>query len=122
MAKFDDALRGYAHDVLKRDGFRCRYCGLDGKALFSNWLALSLDHLLPRGHPLRDDARFTVAACTFCNAADNRYFDLAASRGLAFEGLSPEELVARRSEYVLRTRAKYRQFWEANVNAANAQT
>jgi hypothetical protein len=31
VAKFGDALRGYAHLVVKRDGFVCRYCGLDGK-------------------------------------------------------------------------------------------
>ena len=28
---FTDALRGYAHRVLERDNFTCRYCGLDGR-------------------------------------------------------------------------------------------
>ncbi|HUZ00745.1 MAG TPA: hypothetical protein VMU89_10365 [Thermomicrobiaceae bacterium] len=37
---FTDALRGYAYDVLKRDGFRCRYFGWDG-SLWSNWLFMS---------------------------------------------------------------------------------
>ena len=31
--KFGDALRGYAHSILKRDDFTCRYCGLDGNAM-----------------------------------------------------------------------------------------
>lgn len=30
MPGFTDALRGYAFAVHKRDGFKCRYCGLDG--------------------------------------------------------------------------------------------
>lgn len=115
MTRFDDALRGYAHDVLKRDQFVCRYCGLDGKTSLSNWLALSLDHLLPRGHAYRDDPKYMVAACSFCNAADNRYFDLARRRGLSLDGLSPEQLVTQRRKYVMQTRERYREFWEANV-------
>ena len=45
MPAYTDALRGYAFEVIKRDGFRCRYCGLDERASFSNWLSLSWDHL-----------------------------------------------------------------------------
>ena len=112
---FDDALRGYAFEVLKRDGFRCRYCGLDGKASFSNWLSLSWDHLLPKGHPQRDNPDYIVAACSFCNWADNHYFELSATRGLSFAGLSADELVKQRLPYVERTRAAYREFWERNV-------
>jgi 5-methylcytosine-specific restriction endonuclease McrA len=115
MAAFNDALRGYAFRVHERDGFRCRYCGLDGTASFGNWLSLSWDHLLPRGHPNRDNEDYIVTACMFCNTADNRYFDLAAKRGLQFEGLTPEQLVAQRLEYVEKTRADYRNFWEQHV-------
>lgn len=51
----------------------------------------------------------------FCNTADNRYFDLAAKRGLRLDGLTPDELVAQRRSYVEATRGRYREFWVANV-------
>lgn len=121
MRKFDDALRGYAHEVLKRDGFRCRYCGLDGSASFSAWLSLSWDHLLPKGHPKRDNPEFIVAACMFCNTADNQYFQHAQSRQLRFDGLSREQLVEQRKPYVEATRAEYRKFWEEHVRQDRAQ-
>ncbi len=54
MPKFGDALRGYGHEVLNRDGFRCQYCGFDGTT-FQAWLLLSVDHLLPTGDPKRED-------------------------------------------------------------------
>jgi 5-methylcytosine-specific restriction endonuclease McrA len=58
---FTDALRGYAHRVLERDNFTCRYCGLDGR-IWPNWLYLSWDHLVPISDPLRDDETYIVAA------------------------------------------------------------
>ncbi len=118
MANFIDSLRGYAYPVHKRDNFVCRYCGADGKQSFDVWLTLTVDHLLPKGHLERDNPDFMVTACHFCNTADNRYFDLAEQRGLKFDGLTPEELVAQRLPYVIRTRESYRQFWEANVHRA----
>ena len=117
MPSFDDALRGYAHTVHKRDGFRCTYCGLDGSKSFSSWLSFSWDHLLPKGHPKRDDDNFIVTACMFCNVADNHYFVRAKERGLQFEGLTRRQLVSQRKPYVMRTRRGYREFWEANVQA-----
>lgn len=115
MAGFTDALRGYAFGVHQRDHFRCRYCGLDGRESFAAWLGLSWDHLLPKGHPNRDNPAFIVTACIFCNTADNRYFDLAERRGVTFDGKTPEELVEQRRVYVERTREAYRQFWEERV-------
>jgi len=115
MTGFGDSLRGYAFDVLKRDGFKCRYCGLDGTDTFDNWIRLSWDHLLPKGHPDRDNPEFIVAACMFCNTADNQYFRHEEKRGLKFKGLSPEELVEQRKPYVLKVREEYRSFWEKNV-------
>src|SRR5262249_18742665 len=102
---------------LKRDGFRCRYCGLDGTASFSNWLAMSWEHLLPKDHPKSKDQEFIVAACRFCNEADNLYFKNAAKRGLSFDGKSQQQLVDQRLPHVQRTRADYREFWEQNVSA-----
>lgn len=115
MAKFGDALRGYAFAIHQRDGFRCCYCGLDGTTSFSNWLTLSWDHLLPKGHPSRDDPEYIVTACMFCNVADNRYFDLAEGRGLGFEGLTREALIEQRRPYVEKTRQAYREFWDEHV-------
>jgi 5-methylcytosine-specific restriction endonuclease McrA len=115
MANQTDALRGYAFQVHKRDSFKCRYCGLDGTQSFDTWLALSLDHLLPKGHPQRDHQDYMVTACQFCNTADNRYFDFAEKRGLKFDELTPDELVAQRLPYVKLARQKYRIFWEKNV-------
>ncbi len=115
MASYSDALRGYGYKVMKRDDFVCQYCGLDGKESFSNWLNLSLDHLLPKGHPERENAEFHVTACFFCNAADNRYFDSLEGRGLSLENKTRAELVAQRKEWVERTRQNYRNFWVENV-------
>ena len=115
MAAFDDALRGYALAVHKRDSFKCRYCGLDGTQSFSNWLSLSLDHLLPKGNINRNNPAYTVTACMFCNTADNQYFLHAEKRGLRFDGLTPEELIAQRLPYVEKTRQSYREFWEQQV-------
>lgn len=112
---FTDALRGYAFPVHRRDGFKCQYCGLDGTESFQKWLCLSWDHLLPKGHPRRDDHEFIVTACMFCNVADNQYFVRASERGLRFDGLTRNQLVAQRKPYVDRTRASYAEFWEADV-------
>ena len=115
MPGFTDALRGYAFPVHRRDAFKCRYCGLDGTQSFANWLSLSWDHLLPKGHPDRESLDFIVTACMFCNTADNKYFAQAERRGLRFDGLSPDELVAQRRDYVARTRRSYQEFWEGHV-------
>lgn len=121
MVKFTDALRGYAFEILRRDGFRCQYCGLDGTRSFERWLSLSWDHLLPKGHPSRNDPEYIVTACMFCNTADNRYFDLALKRGLQFDGLTRDELVRQRRPYVEATRRNYFEFWEAKVSSATEE-
>lgn len=118
MGKFTDSLRGYAYDIHKRDEFKCCYCGIDGKHSFDVWLTLSWDHLLPKGHLNRDNPEYIVTACQFCNTADNRYFELAEKRGLSFDRLSPEELIAQRRPYVETTRDSYYQFWQEKVRNA----
>jgi 5-methylcytosine-specific restriction endonuclease McrA len=118
MPGFTDALRGYALPIHRRDAFCCRYCGLDGTQSFANWLSLSWDHLLPKSHPNRDNPDYIVTACMFCNTADNRYFDLAAKRGLRLEGLTPDELVAQRLPYVEKTRDSYREFWADHIESS----
>jgi hypothetical protein len=122
MPGFGDSLRGYALPIHQRDTFRCGYCGLDGTESFANWLSLSWDHLLPKGHPNRDLLDYIVTACMFCNTADNRYFDMALKRGLQFDDLTPDELVAQRLPYVAATRQSYRDFWVENVQPREGVT
>src|SRR5260221_7462546 len=116
MSSFTDSLRGYGFQIHRRDNFKCRYCGADGTKSFETWLTLSCDHLLPKGHPNRENRDYIVTACMFCNTADNHYFEQAIKRGLNFDGLTPDELVEQRLRFVQDVRQKYRTFWEANVN------
>ena len=112
MPTFGDSLRGYAAPTLKRDGYVCTYCGLDGK-IWPNWLYFSWDHLLPKHDTRRDDPSFIVAACTFCNTLANRtVFDV--------EGKSPAELVEQKRPLVLARRAEYQRFWEEVVRPTAA--
>lgn len=96
-----------AYEVHRRDGFKCVYCGLDG-TVWPNWLYLSLDHLLPPDHPERNDPRFQVTACRFCNEARNR-------TSYEVEGKSPEEIIALKLKAVSAARAEYETFWRDNV-------
>ena len=117
MNGFTDSLRGVGFKIHQRDRFTCQYCGADGTKSFETWLTLSCDHLLPRGHPNRDDPEYIVTACQFCNTADNRYFDYAQQRELDFEGKTREELIAQRWHYVQLVRNRYKNFWQEHVNA-----
>src|SRR5258707_9192073 len=56
-----------AMKIFERDNFRCRYCGLDGKADFENWLILTVDYLYPRTHGGRKHGDNLVTACQPCN-------------------------------------------------------
>ena len=121
MPQYTDSLRGYAFQTHQRDKWKCVYCGLDGRKSFSSWLSLSEEHLLPKGHPLRDDPSFIVTACFFCNVADNQYFFKAQERGIVFENKTPEELIALRKPYVTETRDSYRTFWDRHVSGEESK-
>ena len=112
MTTYSDSLRGYGHKIYERDNFICQYCGIDGSQSFDIWLSLSIDHLLPKGHPNRDNPDYIVTACNFCNTADNHYFT---KYDLNFDNISPEQLIEQRKPYVQKVRDNYREFWEANV-------
>ena len=115
MTQYTDSLRGYSYPIHKRDGFICQYCGLNGRRSLEAWLNLSLDHLLPPKHPDREDPKYMVTACKFCNSADNLYFKHAKKRGIRFDGLSRNQLVKQRLEFVRKTREKYEEFWINSV-------
>ncbi len=110
-ASKNGSLRGYGFEIHQRDGFHCQYCGWDGSK-WPNWLYLTVDHLLPRGHPNRKSPEFKVTACCFCNFADNQYFK---RHGLCFEGKLRKELVEQRRPFVMRFRERYEAFFKDNV-------
>lgn len=49
-------------EVLKRDGFRCRYCGANAASTL-----LHVDHVVPIAEGGTDDPENLVAACADCN-------------------------------------------------------
>lgn len=60
-------------EILTRDGFRCRYCGVD-----SAQAQLQIDHVVPRALGGDDDAMNLVTACRDCNygKADRKIIEL----------------------------------------------
>jgi 5-methylcytosine-specific restriction endonuclease McrA len=59
--------RAEAEKVFERDHFRCRYCGLYGKASFENALAMSLDFVVPPANKGKKDPVNLIACCRACN-------------------------------------------------------
>lgn len=49
-------------EILKRDGFRCRYCGANSVDVL-----LHVDHVVPRAGGGSDDPENLVTACSDCN-------------------------------------------------------
>jgi 5-methylcytosine-specific restriction endonuclease McrA len=86
--------------VLKRDQFRCQYCGLDGMSNFENFLIMTVDFVLPRARKGKKESRNLVAACRPCNLLKGHR---------VFAGL--EEAKA----HVLKRRADLHKEWEANI-------
>lgn len=84
--------------ILKRDQFRCQYCGLDGMASFQNALAMGVDFVVPRARKGKKNPHNLVACCRACNAIKGR-------RVFA----SFDEAKA----YVLARREELRKAWEA---------
>lgn len=109
MPSFTDSLRGYSFKIHQRDNFICVYCGLNG-GQWPNWLYLSWDHLLPKGHPLRDDPTYITTACTFCNTLHNKtVFEV--------EGKTPADLIGHKKVLFLQRRQEYHDFWTNNVRS-----
>jgi len=111
---YDDSLRGYSFKIHKRDNFVCVYCSLDGKD-WPNWLYLSSDHLLPIGHPERENPEYIVTACVFCNELHNRtVFDVQDTNGNL---KSRTELIEQKKLRILERRNEYKKFWEEHVKS-----
>lgn len=86
--------------ILKRDHYRCQYCGLDGTASFENALVMGVDFVVPRALRGKKVSRNLVACCRPCNVI----------KGRRIFG-SFEEAKA----YVLAEREKYRKAWESKA-------
>ncbi len=90
--------RAEGRKILKRDHFRCRYCGLDGKASFENALVMSVDFVVPRAHKGKKDPANLVACCRPCNM---------------IKGTRLYKNFDEAKECVLRRREELRRAWEA---------
>ena len=84
--------------ILERDQFRCRYCGLDGKASFENALVMSVDFIVPRAHKGKKDPANLVACCRPCNM---------------IKGTRVYKSIEDAKKYVLARREEMRQAWES---------
>ena len=96
--------------ILERDQFRCRYCGLDGRASFENALVMGVDFVVPRARKGKNEEDNLVACCRPCNVIKGRR---------VFASL--EEAKA----YVLARREELRKSWashtEPNANLTTAR-
>lgn len=88
--------------VLERDQYCCRYCGLDGAATFENALIMSVDFVVPRARKGKKDPNNLVACCRPCNMIKGRRlyksFDEAKT-------------------YVLQRRAELQKAWESKTRS-----
>src|SRR5271165_2347948 len=86
--------------ILERDDYRCKYCGLDGRASFENALVMRVDFVHPRARKGKKDPSNLVACCTPCNTVKGtrvyKNFDDAKA-------------------YVLKQREELRKNWEAKI-------
>jgi 5-methylcytosine-specific restriction endonuclease McrA len=93
-------------NILKRDRFRCQYCGLDGMASFENSLIMSVDFVIPRARKGKKDPQNLVAACRPCNVIKgHRTFN-------SFEEAR---------DYIAASRQKLREEWQGKMAALQGQ-
>ena len=71
MKSFQETLRGHGHPIFARDGFRCIYCGLDGRD-FLSWMQLSLDHIIPKNAGGDNTQANLATCCRSCNSITSR--------------------------------------------------
>jgi len=92
--------------ILERDGYCCRYCGLDGKASFENALVMCVDFVVPRAHRGKKDPANLVACCRPCNM---------------IKGTKVYKSFEDAKKYVLAQRESMRQAWEAKRSRPSAK-
>jgi 5-methylcytosine-specific restriction endonuclease McrA len=87
-------------NILKRDHYRCQYCGLDGSTSFESYLVMTVDFVIPRARGGKKEPRNLVTACRPCNLIKGRRVFK------TFEGAKA---------YVLQRREELRKEWEARM-------
>ena len=119
MAYSSESLRGYGKEVLERDGWKCRYCGINCSTSFELYLQLSVDHVIP-WHQQNEvsvklgDMRNMVACCRACNSFENRS-SYEIPEGVPFEQ-QVEAVFAQKRARILAKREEWRPFYEAQLH------
>src|SRR5271168_3297415 len=93
--------------ILERDDYRCRYCGLDGRASFENALVMRVDFVVPRARKGKKDASNLVACCTPCNT---------------IKGTRVYANFDEAKNFVLKQREELRKNWETRTSRQNTTT
>ncbi|MCS7315144.1 MAG: HNH endonuclease [Bryobacterales bacterium] len=92
-------------NILKRDHYRCQYCGLDGSTSFENYLVMTVDFVVPRARGGKKEPRNLVTACRPCNLIKGRH---------VFKSFEEAK------EYVLKRREELRQEWQKRMSRLKA--
>lgn len=86
--------------ILERDGYVCRYCGLDGSTSFENALVMRVDFVMPRARKGKKSPENLVACCIPCNT---------------IKGTRVFGSFRQAQEYVLGRREELRKTWVAKT-------
>ncbi|MBI5520956.1 MAG: HNH endonuclease [Desulfovibrio sp.] len=107
MSLKNTSLCGYGAKALKRDKYKCKYCGFDGST-FDNWLQMSVDHVIPVSATDTPDHSIDnlVACCKACNSFTSR-MDIDPK-------MSIKEVIAKKKAHVKKRRLEFKKFWDAN--------
>lgn len=87
-----------ALEILERDHFCCRYCGLDARSSLENALIMTVDSVMPHAHGGKQTSANLVACCLPCKTIKGRH---------SFQSFEEAR------EYVLARRTELRQAWES---------
>ena len=93
--------------ILERDDYKCRYCGLDGRASFENALVMSVDFVVPRARKGKKDVNNLVACCRPCNM---------------IKGTDVYKSFEDAKAYVLKQREELRKNWQEKTAATRAKS
>jgi 5-methylcytosine-specific restriction endonuclease McrA len=93
--------------ILERDDYKCRYCGLDGRASFDNALMMSVDFVVPRARKGKKDPSNLVACCRPCNM---------------IKGTKVYKNFDEAKTFVLAQREGLRKKWEEKTSASRAKS
>ncbi|MFZ2325142.1 MAG: HNH endonuclease [Ignavibacteriaceae bacterium] len=73
-------------NILRRDGFKCAYCGRSD-------LALTVDHVIPKARGGDDTWENLITACTFCNNKKGDHTLEEAKMKLLFQPFKPSHIM-----------------------------